>query len=143
MSESKTGKILFAGVLGAIAGAVGGLLFAPQSGQKTRADVAKLADKIVKQIRLGAEETQKRIKDTYGASTQKARDSYEEIKQEISQKVAAVKEAGETVDKERYAKIVDNVIEGYKDDFEATKNGATKLAEMLKKDWEKVKKALI
>ena len=52
MANSK-GKFLLAGLLGAIAGAVGGLLLAPQSGEKTRKDISKMADAILKQIRLG------------------------------------------------------------------------------------------
>ena len=31
----------------------------------------------------------------------------------------------------------------FKDDLKATKNGAVKLVAQLKKDWEKIKKALV
>ena len=58
------------------------------------------------------------------------------------EKVAEVKTAGKEIDREKYAMIVEDVVEEYKSDLKATKNGATRLMTQLKKDWEKVKKVL-
>ena len=67
---------------------------------------------------------------------------YNEIKDAVVAKVAALKTAGEAIDKEKYAKVVDNVVEDFKSDLESTKTGATKISSYLKKDWEKMKKAI-
>ena len=142
MTNTK-GKFLLAGLIGAIAGAVGGILLAPQSGEKTRNDIAKLAADILKQVRLGVVETENRVKEIYGSATKSTKDSYVAVKQAVAEKVASIKEAGESIDKDRYATIVEKVVADYKKDFEKTKNGATKMVELLKKDWEKVKKALV
>ena len=42
MTKQKNKKWLMAGVLGTLAGAVGGLLLAPQSGKKTRQQIANM-----------------------------------------------------------------------------------------------------
>lgn len=132
-----------AGLLGAVAGAVGGLLLAPESGRKTREKISKLANEIYKQIRVGVVETEHKVKEIYGTTAKTAKESYQSIEKAVAEKVASVKEAGEAIDKEKYITIVEKVVAEYKDDFKATKNGAEKMMDLLKKDWERVKKALI
>lgn len=137
------GKFFLAGVLGAVAGAIGGLLFAPQSGEETREDITKIAREIAKQIKTGAEEAGDKVKEVFGEASKAASDKYNEVKTAVVNKVAAVKAAGQEIDKDKYALIVDDVVGEFKDDFKATKNGATKMASLLKKDWLKIKKALV
>ena len=43
------------------------------------------------------------------------------------------------IDKSKYAAIVNDVVEEFKDDLTKTKSGAVKIANQLKKDWKKVK----
>ena len=38
---------------------------------------------------------------------------------------------------------VEGVVEEFKDDFTETKDGAIKMITLMKKDWEKIKKALV
>lgn len=136
------GKFFMAGLLGAVAGAIGGLLLAPQSGKKTREDIAEMANKIAKQVKTGVEETEERAKEVFGEVNKAAVDKYKAIKATVVEKVAAVKTAGGEIDKDKYMGIVENVVCEFKDDLSATKNGALKMASQLKKDWEKIKKAL-
>lgn len=105
--------------------------------------MAKLANEILKQIRLGVVETEHRVRDIYGSATKTTKESYTNIKQTVAERVAAVKEAGEQIDKDKYVAIVERVVNDYKKDFEKTKNGAQKMIDFLKKDWDKVKKALV
>jgi len=141
MSKS-TGKFFLAGLLGAVAGAVGGLLFAPKSGEETRDDILKLANKLAKAIKTEAENTEEKVTEVFGDASKAAKDKYNEISGKVMEKVAAVKSAGQEINKEKYGMIVEDVVSEFKDDFDATKNGATKLANQLKKDWLKIKKAL-
>lgn len=141
MSKNKGGFFL-AGLLGAVAGAVGGLLLAPKSGQETRQDIVKLANRISKNIKTETDETAKRVRDIYGKATEEAVVKYNNVKNTVVGKVAALKTAGNEINKEKYSKVVEDVVGEFKSDFSATKTGALKLTEYLKKDWEKVKKAL-
>lgn len=137
-----TGKFFLAGVLGAVAGAVGGLLFAPQSGKKTRQDIVDLAEEITDKVKDKASDTKEQVKDIYGKYSEEGKEKYLEIKDTVVKKVAAIKTAGENLDKEKYGKVVEDVVAEFKDDLDATKNGSSKIVNYLKKDWEKIKKAL-
>jgi gas vesicle protein len=141
MSKS-TGKFFLAGILGAAAGAIGGILLAPKSGKETREDLKELAAKLTKQVKSSAEETEQKVKEIFGEASKAAVDKYREIRSTVVDKIVALKSAGQDIDKEKYALIVEDVVAEYKDDLKATKNGASKMVDQLKKDWEKVKKAL-
>lgn len=141
MSKNKGGFFL-AGVLGALAGVVGGLLLAPQSGKETRKAISLLASELSKKIKTNLGETEDRVKDVYGKVTDEAMMKYNGIRNTVVTRIASVKTAGEEINKEKYGKVVDEVVADFKSDFESTKNGAAKIATYLKKDWEKVKKVL-
>lgn len=138
-----TGKFFLAGIIGAVAGAVGGLLMAPKSGKETREDIMNLAMELSKTIKTETVETKARVKEVFGKVTEEAIMKYDEIKNSVVGKVAAVKTAGEEINKEKYSKIVDDVVAEFKGDLDATKTGATKITTYFKKDWEKMKKALV
>lgn len=142
-NNKSAGKFVLAGLLGAVAGAIGGLLFAPQSGKETREDIAELANKITKQVKTGVTETKDKVKEVFGNVSEEAIEKYKEIRSMIVDKVAALKTVGNEINKEKYSEIVDKVVDEFRDDFNATKNGAVKMASQMKKDWEKVKKALV
>jgi len=113
----KETKGLFKGLLlGVLAGATAGVLFAPKAGKKTRDD-----------IKNKALELQGKAKDLYIAS-EKA----------LKEKVADLKKAGKLVDKNVYAKLVDEVIQEIKSDKTVAKDTAKKLAVQLKEDWKEV-----
>lgn len=140
--KNQGGKFILAGVIGAIAGAISGLLLAPKSGKETRADIVKLAKKIQEDIKVGTTETKNKVKEVFGNVTNEAVTKFENIKKAVVDKIAAAKTAGKEINKESYTMIVDDVIAEFKDDFAMTKDGVKKMAQMLKKDWEKIKKSL-
>jgi len=139
---AKTGKFFLTGLLAAAAGAVGGLLLAPQSGKKTREDILKMLARLSKEVQTGVKDTKTKVEEVFGEATDEAVNKYKEIKTAVMEKVAEVKTAGKEIDREKYAMIVEDVVEEYKSDLKATKNGAMRLMGQLKKDWDKVKKVL-
>jgi gas vesicle protein len=139
---AKSGKFL-ATLFGIAAGAIGGLLLAPQSGKKTREDLKRMALKLSKEISDTIKDTKEKVEEIFGKATEKTIAKYKEIKSTVVNKVAEVKNTGKEIDKEKYIKIVEGVVEEFKDDFTETKDGATKMIALMKKDWEKIKKALV
>jgi gas vesicle protein len=140
---AKTGKFFLTGLIAAAAGAIGGLLLAPQSGKKTREDIKKLLVRLSKEVNTGVQDTKEKVVEIFGEATDEAVAKYKEIKTAVMEKVAEVKTTGKEIDKEKYIMIVEDVVDEFKDDLKATKTGATKLIAQLKKDWEKVKKVLV
>jgi gas vesicle protein len=140
---AKSSKLFLGGLLGAMAGAIGGLLLAPQSGKKTRDDIKKMWLRLNKEVETGVKDTKEKVVEVFGNASEEAMAKYKEIKSAVMKKVAEVKTAGKEIDKEKYVLIVEDVAAEFKDDLKATKGGALKLVAQLKKDWEKVKKALV
>ena len=140
---AKSGKFFIATMVGAVAGAIGGLLLAPQSGKKTREDIKKVALKLSKEINGTIKDTKEKVEEVFGKATEETIAKYKEVKSTVVNKVAEVKNAGKEIDKEKYAKIVENVVSEFKDDFTGTKDGAMKMVSLLKRDWLKIKKALV
>jgi gas vesicle protein len=126
--------------IGAIAGAVGGLLLAPKSGKETRADLSKLAAEISKKLATESRETNKRIKEVFGQVSKEAEIKYQEIKSRVAVELAKIKAAGEKVDKEKYVKLVENIVAEFKSELTVSKANTTKLMDYLKLDWEKLSK---
>ncbi len=131
-----------AGLLGAVVGALGGLLLAPQSGKSTREAISMLAKELSKKIKTETKETKERVLDVFGKATDEATQKYNEVKNSVVGKVAQVKTAGEKIDKDKYGKVVDEVVSEFKSELDSAKGSVSKIAMYLKKDWEKVKKAL-
>lgn len=140
---AKKGKIFLTGLFGTLIGAIGGLLLAPQSGKKTREDIKKMLLKLDKEVETGVKDTKERVAEIFGNASEEAVTKYKEIKSAVMKKVAEVKTAGKEIDKDKYSMIVEDVVIDFKEDLKATKNGAIKLVAQLKKDWEKIKKALV
>jgi gas vesicle protein len=139
----KSNKFFLATMLGAVAGAIGGVLLAPKSGKETREDLKKLAVKLKKEVEETVKDTKERVKDVFGKASDEAMAKYNKIKSAAVNKVAELKTAGKSIDKDLYAKIVKEVVDDFKDDFKGTKDGANKMVNQLKKDWIKVKKVLV
>lgn len=142
MSKNKSSSFFLAGIIGALAGAVGGLLLAPHSGKKTRREITLIAQKIASQFKTTAIDSKKRVEQVFGEVTEAASQKYQKIQTALTAKVATLKQTGKDIDKEKYGLLVDEVIADFKSDFASSKNGAKKMADYLKKDWLKIKKAL-
>ena len=113
---SKNSKFALGAVFGAIAGVIGGLLFAPQSGEETRKDIKDGANKAIDKMHKEAEKLQK---DASGA---------------IDKAETAIKDAGRTATKrskellaeaktkkDTLGKVVSSVKDGKSDDKDLDK----------------------
>ena len=140
--SKQTKKFFLTGLFGALAGVAGGLLLAPQSGKKTRQQISDLAAEIALSVKTKADDTRDQIVDIFGKYSEEAKAKYQTIKDGVTNKVAEVKTVSGEINKEKYGKVVEEVVSEFKTDFENTKDGASKMINYLKKDWEKIKKAI-
>ena len=140
--SKQTKKFFLTGLFGALAGVAGGLLLAPQSGKKTRQQISDLAAEIASSVKTKADDTRDQIVDIFGKYSEEAKAKYQTIKDGVTNKVAEVKTVSGEINKEKYGKVVEEVVSEFKTDFENTKDGASKMINYLKKDWEKIKKAI-
>lgn len=123
-------------------GAIGALLLAPKTGRETRKQLIKLAKEISQKLRQEVGETRSRIEEIYGKYSQETILKYKELRDQLASKAAAINAKGQEIDKDKYFKLVDEVVAEFRQDLSTSKNGFLKMAVYLKKDWEKIKKAL-
>ena len=114
------GKVATGLTLGAIFGAIAGLLFAPKAGKETREDIKKFAQ------------------DT----KEKGEELFEGAKKEVAVKLENLKKAGKEINGDDYKKIVDEIVENFKGNGKITTEASKKLGEQLREDWEEVKKQI-
>lgn len=108
-------------LVGAVIGAVAGLLLAPQSGEKTREDIKKLA--------LNAKD--------------KAQDKYLQARKKVETKLLEIKEAGKKIDFEGYKKLVMQVVDEIKNDSDVTTQTAKEIGAKLNSDWNEIKSSIL
>lgn len=138
---SKNKNFLLAGILGAIAGVVGGVLLAPKSGKETRADLSRLAAEMSKKLTTETKETNKRVKAIFGKATKEADVKYQEVKSKVAVELAKIKAAGEKIDKDKYVKLVEKIVDEFRTNLSISKESSSKMAGYLKTDWEKVSRS--
>lgn len=135
---SKNKNFLLAGIMGAIAGVVGGVLLAPKSGKETRADLSRLAAEMSKKLTTETKETNKRVKAVFGQASKEAEVKYQEVKSKVAVELAKIKAAGDKIDKDKYVKLVEKIVDEFRTNLSISKDSGAKLAGYLKTDWEKV-----
>lgn len=123
MSKSNGIKIIL-GIFGLATGVVGGIMLARRSKKETR------------------EELIAKIRDIYGIYNEEFRDKYNKVRDAVENKILQIKRSGETIDKEKYASVVDELLNDFKKELIVTSDNAGKLGEYLKNDWENFRKVI-
>ncbi len=116
------GKFLLGSLFGAVAGVIGGLLFAPQSGVETRKDLERAFSAIPKDPKISK--------------------TYAKVQAELSEKLHELKVAGEEIDFKKYQKLISQVVANAKEELSDSKNGVSNITNYLQKDWQKLKAVL-
>ncbi|MBN2346858.1 MAG: YtxH domain-containing protein [Candidatus Aminicenantes bacterium] len=86
MSEGTGGKMLFSFLSGAVIGAGLALLFAPQSGKKTREQIKEFSEKLGSEVKDEVEKIGGRVRDEVDKFGEKARNVIEGAKETFSKK---------------------------------------------------------
>ncbi|MBI4697756.1 MAG: YtxH domain-containing protein [Nitrospirae bacterium] len=105
MDHSKEGRIAAAFLIGGIVGAGVALLFAPQSGEKTRRDIAKAARRVKSDIKERAEDIADSIEDLVdkiGDRISEATSKGKEIEEGVRKNILnAIEEGQHMIDKQK------------------------------------------
>jgi len=80
MKKGNKGIVAVGVALGAIAGAIGGVLLAPKSGKETRADIAKYLNEIKEKVTEELSKAGEITKEKYQTTVAKVIESYEKGK---------------------------------------------------------------
>jgi len=85
-------KNVLAAALGALAGGIAGILFAPKSGKETRGDIKKAVEKAAVEIKEKAEEVRDLTVEKYQAIVDEVTEEYQDLRELSAEKLGEIKE---------------------------------------------------
>ncbi|MBI4973292.1 YtxH domain-containing protein [Candidatus Roizmanbacteria bacterium] len=134
--DQKSSKFGVGVLIGTLLGGLAALFLSPTSGEENREIVAKK----VKQLEKLLEEAEldKKLKSIFGETTEEVKEIYLQAKKEVIKKLAALKEAVESIDKAKYEKVVHETVNLLKKEAKREAGVMEKLKEELLKEWKKL-----
>lgn len=139
--SDNTGNSIIAGAFGlavaAALGAAAGLLFAPQSGAKTRDEIGKKAEAIATTFKQSREEIQEWLTEIFGTVNDTLEEAYLNIRGHILAGIDEVADKAQMTQK-AYEKIVDDVVKEASKDRDWAEEKVQALAKKFKGEWKKI-----
>ena len=114
MAKNNGIKII-ASVFGIVTGIVGGVLLAKRANKESR------------------EELVAKIRSIYGIYNEEFRDEFNKVKGAIEKRILTVKNSEGGVDQEKYNALVEEILNGFKEDHTMKNENAEKLGNYFKK----------
>lgn len=147
--REEVGNLVISASLAAMAGAVVGILFAPKSGEETRAEIAEGTKELAENVKLGARDIADEVYIRGLKAKRTARDTVDKIAAKTEKVISDVSEAGEDVYEAAQYKAqqfagdvkdkAEDVKEGLKDKAEDVKEATEDLKDDLAAKTEEVK----
>lgn len=134
--NQKSSKFGIGVLIGTLLGGLAALFLSPTTGEENRELVAikiKQLEKLLEDAELD-----KKLKGIFGETTEEVKQVYLKAKKEIIKKLAALKEAVESIDKAKYEKVVHETVDLLKKEVKREGHEMEKLKEELLKEWKKL-----
>ncbi len=128
---SKFGAGLF---IGAVAGALAGIFYAPKSGKQTRKEVGKKLDQLKE--KFTEMEIDKKVQDIFGTVSEEAKDQYLSVTKNLLEKMASLRDKADEIDTKKYQKMVEEVLVDFKEKGEKSAEVINKMRKHLVADWQ-------
>ena len=134
--DQKSSKFGIGVLIGTLLGGLAALFLSPTTGEENRELVAKKVKQLEKLLEDA--ELDKKLKNIFGETTEEVKAVYLQAKKEIIKKLAALKEAVESIDKVKYEKVVHETVDLLKKKVKREGHEMEKLKEELLKEWKKL-----
>ncbi len=134
--DQKSSKFGIGVLIGTLLGGLAALFLSPTTGEENREIVAKKVKQLEKLLEDA--ELEKKLKNIFGETTEEVKVVYLQAKKEIIKKLAALKEAVESIDKAKYEKVVHETVDLLKKEVKREAHEMEKLKEELLKEWKKL-----
>lgn len=138
MEEQKKSRFGLGLLIGTVIGGVIALFLSPTSGKQNRREFMKRINRLKKL--LHEKEIDTKAKEIFGEATDEAKNLYVQAKEWLVEELAAMKEAIENIDQEKYKKAVDDVIQKIQKVAKKESKDLEKLKKQLMKEWTKLQK---
>ena len=135
MSDQKSSSKLGLGlIMGTVIGAITAFFLSPKSGKENREEVMKKVRELEEWLK--EKEVDVKLKEIYGEATEEGRKLFEFVRKEITMVMGEVKEKIEDFDKEKYEKMIENVMDKAKKETKTTVQKLEKMKSHLLKQWQ-------
>lgn len=134
--DQKSSKFGIGVLIGTLLGGLAALFLSPTTGEENREIVAKKVKQLEKLLEDA--ELDKKLKSIFGETTEEVKMVYLQAKKEVIKKLAALKEAIDSIDKEKYEKVVHETVDILKKEVKREGHEMEKLKEELLKEWKKL-----
>lgn len=135
MSDQKPSSKLGLGlIMGTIIGGITAFFLSPKSGKENREEVLKKVKGLEEWLK--EKEVDVKLKEIYGEATEEGRKLFEFVRKEIIMLMGDVKERIEDFDKEKYEKMINDVMDRAKKETKTTVQKLEKMKNHLLKQWQ-------
>jgi len=122
MDNGRVGEFLKGFLIGGIAGAIAGIIYAPKSGRETREDISRKSDELIAKAKAEYDVTLEKTKKSYDGAIKKLKELEEEALQKVNElegKFGGLTERGKEAiedNKSRLKRAFDAGVETYKEE---------------------------
>lgn len=135
MSDQKSSSKLGLGlIMGTIVGAISAFFLSPKSGKENREEALKKFRELEEWLK--EKEVDVKLKEIYGEATEEGRKLFAFVRKEVTVIMGEVKEKIEDFDKEKYEKMIDDVMDRAKKETKTTVQKLEKMKNHLLKQWQ-------
>jgi len=135
MSDQKSSSKLGLGlIMGTVIGAITAFFLSPKSGKENREEALKKFKELEEWLK--EKEVDVKLKEIYGEVTEEGRRLFEFVSREVTIVMDEVKEKIEDFDKEKYEKMIENVMNKAKKETKTTVEKLEKMKKHLLKQWQ-------
>ena len=138
MDNKKPSKFGLGLLIGSIVGGLTAFFFSPTTGEENREMVAKKVKEL--EHLLKEKEVDKKVKEIFDDVTEESKKIYLQAKKWLIEELAALKEALDEIDKEKYLKAVDTTVKKVEKEFKKDAKKLEKLKKQLVGEWNKLQK---
>lgn len=116
-------------IVGAAIGGLAAFFLSPKSGKENRKMAMKKYEAIKKMLK--GKSMEEVVTEIFGKVTEEGKHLYNIARDEMTLRLDTMKETIDTIDRDKYVQLVDDVIERVKKEADATKERITKLQDFL------------
>lgn len=136
MGDRRNSKFSAGLVIGAVLGGLSAFLLSPKSGKENR----KLLMKKVKELKetLGDTNIQETVQEIFGDVSEESMKMYKSAKKDLAERLDGLKDQIEDFDQDKYAAMVEDVVEDVKKQVKGSSKHVEKLRGYLLDNWDKL-----
>ncbi len=134
--EKKTSKLGLGILIGTVIGGLAAFFLSPKSGEENREEVTGKIKQLKKLLK--DKHVDERVKEIFGEVTDEAERIYTQAQDWLIEDLAVLKEAVDKIDKDKYTKVVEDVMKKVRKEVKKDSKQLEKLKKQLLKEWEKI-----